>query len=49
MDAPRFVMKVLSPSTEKYDRGKKKELYRQLEIDEYGIVDLHCHFAACAS
>ena len=38
-DVPRFVMEVLSPSTEKYDRGEKKELYRQQEIDEYWIVD----------
>lgn len=36
---PRFVMEVLSPSTESYDRGEKKELYRQQEIDEYWIVD----------
>ncbi len=36
---PRFVMEVLSPSTESYDRGKKMELYRQQEIDEYWIVD----------
>ena len=40
LDIPRFVMEVLSPSTEKYDRGEKKELYRQQEIDEYWIVDL---------
>lgn len=40
IDAPRFVMEVLSPSTEKYDRGEKKELYREQEIDEYWIVDL---------
>lgn len=40
-DAPRFVMEVLSDSTEKYDRGEKKELYRQQEIDEYWIVDWH--------
>ncbi len=39
LDIPRFVMEVLSPSTEKYDRGEKKELYRQQEIDEYWIVD----------
>lgn len=38
-DIPRFVMEVLSPSTEKYDREEKKELYRQQEIDEYWIVD----------
>ena len=39
LDIPRFVMEVLSPSTEDYDRGEKKELYRQQEIDEYWIVD----------
>lgn len=38
-DIPRFVMEVLSPSTEKYDRTEKMELYRQQEIDEYWIVD----------
>lgn len=32
-------MEVLSPSTEKYDRTEKKELYRQQEVDEYWIVD----------
>lgn len=39
LDIPRFVMEVLSPSTEKYDRGEKMELYRQQEIDEYWLVD----------
>lgn len=39
IDAPRFVMEVLSPSTEAYDRGEKMELYRQQEIEEYWIVD----------
>lgn len=39
LDIPRFVMEVLSPSTEKYDRGEKMELYKQQEIDEYWIVD----------
>lgn len=39
LDIPRFVMEVLSPSTENYDRGEKMELYRQQEIDEYWIVD----------
>lgn len=38
-NCPRFVMEVLSPSTEKYDRTEKMELYRQQEIDEYWIVD----------
>ena len=37
MDAPRFVMEVLSPTTEKYDRSEKMELYRQQEIEEYWI------------
>lgn len=32
-------MEVLSPSTEKYDRGDKMDLYRQQEIEEYWIVD----------
>ncbi len=39
LDSPRFVMEVLSPSTEQYDRNEKMELYRQQEIDEYWIVD----------
>lgn len=38
-DIPRFVMEVLSDSTEKYDRGEKMDIYRQQEIDEYWIVD----------
>lgn len=39
LDIPRFVLEVLSPSTEKYDRTEKMELYRQQEVDEYWIVD----------
>lgn len=39
IDAPRFVMEVLSESTEKFDRTDKKEIYREQEIDEYWIVD----------
>lgn len=39
LDTPRFVMEVLSPTTESYDRGEKMELYRQQEIEEYWIVD----------
>ena len=38
-DIPRFVMEVVSKSTEKYDRGEKMEIYRKMEIDEYWIVD----------
>ena len=37
---PRFVMEVLSPSTEKYDRTEKMEIYREQEIEEYWIVDV---------
>lgn len=39
LDAPRFVMEVLSPTTESYDRNEKMEIYRQQEIEEYWIVD----------
>lgn len=39
IDSPRFVMEVLSKSSEKEDRGAKKELYREQEIEEYWIVD----------
>ncbi len=39
LETPRFVMEVISPSTEKYDRTEKMELYRQQEIEEYWIVD----------
>lgn len=39
MGIPRFVMEVLSLSTERYDRNEKMELYRQQEIEEYWIVD----------
>lgn len=39
LDSPRFVMEVLSPTTENYDRNEKKELYQQQEIEEYWLVD----------
>lgn len=39
LDSPRFVMEVLSPSTENHDRVEKMEIYRQQEIEEYWIVD----------
>lgn len=39
INAPQFVMEVLSPSTEKYDRTEKMEIYRQQEIPEYWIAD----------
>lgn len=39
INAPQFVMEVLSESTEKYDRGEKMDLYREQEISEYWIAD----------
>jgi len=36
---PRFVMEVLSDSTEAADRGWKKELYTKVGVSEYWIVD----------
>lgn len=39
IDAPRFVMEVISPTTEKFDRKEKMELYREQEIEENWIVD----------
>lgn len=36
---PRFVMEVLSDSTEKYDRGEKMQIYANAGIGEYWIVD----------
>lgn len=39
IDAPRFVMEVISPTTEKFDRKEKMDLYREQEIEEYWIVD----------
>ncbi len=40
LNAPKFIMEVLSKSTEKEDRTVKKELYRQQEVQEYWIVDI---------
>ena len=37
LSVPRFVIEVLSPSTEKTDRTEKMKLYQQQEIDEYWI------------
>lgn len=39
VNAPQFVMEVLSDSTKEYDRTDKKEIYRREEINEYWIVD----------
>ncbi len=40
LNAPQFVLEVLSPSTAKYDRTEKKEIYRTEEIPEYWIIDI---------
>ena len=37
--APDLVAEVLSPSTERYDRGHKKDMYEKHGVREYWIVD----------
>jgi Uma2 family endonuclease len=37
--APDLVVEILSPSTRKYDRGKKFQVYQQAGVQEYWIVD----------
>lgn len=37
--APYFVIEILSPSTEKYDRGIKSDDYAVHGVTEYWIVD----------
>lgn len=39
VNAPQFVMEVLSDSIKGYDRTDKKEFYRREEINEYWIAD----------
>ncbi len=36
---PRFVMEVLSDSTEEYDRGEKMQIYCNVGVSEYWLVD----------
>ncbi len=38
--APTLVIEILSPSSEKRDRGAKQKLYARAGIQEYWIVDL---------
>ncbi len=37
--SPDLIVEVLSPSTEKNDKGYKKELYERVGVKEYWIVD----------
>ncbi len=39
LGVPRFIMEVLSDATEQYDRNEKMELYKQVEVAEYWIVN----------
>lgn len=39
LGVPRFIMEVLSDSTEHYDRNGKMELYKKVEVSEYWLVD----------
>lgn len=39
LGVPKFIMEVLSDSTEKNDRGSKMELYKSVEVAEYWLVD----------
>ena len=36
---PRFVMEVLSDSTEEYDRNEKMDIYQKVGVSEYWITD----------
>ena len=38
-NSPQFVMEVVSPSTEQYDRTEKMDIYANQEIPEYWIVN----------
>lgn len=40
LNAPQFVLEVLSPSTARYDQNEKKEIYRSEEVPEYWIIDI---------
>lgn len=40
LNAPQFVLEVLSPSTAKYDKTEKKNIYQEEEIPEYWMIDI---------
>ncbi len=40
LGVPRFIMEVLSDSTEQYDRNDKMELYKKVEVAEYWLLGL---------
>lgn len=39
LGVPKFIMEVLSDSTEKYDRTEKMDLYKRVEVAEYWLVN----------
>jgi len=43
--APDLAIEVLSPSTERTDRGRKMEVYRQYGVPHYWLVDPAARFA----
>src|SRR5258708_27708350 len=38
---PSLTIEILSPSTARLDRVRKREFYRRIGVPEYWIVDLH--------